>query len=297
MAADKPEDETMLSQSHDGNTTFSTSRTGDDTTIQARREEERERSYDQDDDSLLDNADISGSTPRAPQLRSGNEKPKFADYPSSYENLRRELKGKAVTTDNFEDVDDSELPLPTTPSQRRRLPKMSTTPESSPFDPTSYIVPGTTDKKTDPILLRQVLDKTYQAKPTFHATPSTAKKQTRTPANKPSWRDTMTPLSSPPIAAPQLHSEIFSSPIRQQYNKPTAPRTPGISVQTPARAKSRDNTRNTQVKDEITWESSDEEDAEKFGAFDSPQKPIQFNVPQSRLMQTPGKSHIKHYYA
>lgn len=173
---------------------------------------------------------------------------------------------------------------------------MSMTPESSPFDPTSYIVPGTTEKNADPVLLRRVLDKKYQATATFHTTPGTAKKQARTPANKPAWRDTMTPLSSPPIAAPELHSDIFSSPIRIQFNKlAAAPRTPGVSVQTPARVKTRDFTAGKQVedKDEITWESSDEEESKQFGAYDdlglSPQKPIQFNVPQSRLMQTPGK--------
>lgn len=282
----------MISQSQDGNTTYTTSQADDDT-IQAHGEEEHERTYDEGDDSILENADVTGSTPRAPQLRSGNEKPKFADYPSSYENLRRELKGKDVETEDYED-EESELP-PTTPSQRRRLPKMSMSPESSPFDPTSYIVPGTIEKNPDPLLRRQVLDKTYHAKPTFHATPGTAKKQVKTPAKKPAWRDTMTPLSSPPIAAPQLHSDIFSSPIRQQFNRTPVPRTPGVSVQTPARGKTRDATATKEIKDEITWESSDDdEETRNFEAFDdlglSPQKPIQFNVPQSRLMQTPGKS-------
>lgn len=78
-----------------------------------------------------------------------------------------------------------------------------------------------------------------------------------------------------------------------QFTRLAAPRTPGVSIQTPARAKARDTTANKEVEDEITWESSDEEDTKHFEAFDdlglSPQKPIQFNVPQSRLMQTPGK--------
>lgn len=273
FAAEEPEDETVSSHSHEGNTTHSTTQ-GQDETAQP-EEEEPERTYD--DDSLLDNADISGSTPRA---RQASEKPKFADYPSSYENLRRELKGKAAETEDYDDEDDSEPP-PTTPSQRRRLPKMSMTPESSPFDPTSYIVPGTVEKDADPLHCR---DRTYQVKAVFHATPATAKKQARTPAQKPSWRDMDSPLSSPPIAAPELHSEIFSSPIRQKL---AAPRTPGVSVQTPARAKSRDAT-----KEEISWESSDEDD---LGL--SPQKPIEFNVPSSRLMQTPARDISKRIVA
>lgn len=290
LATDKPEDDTVLSQSQDGNTTYSTAH-GEDETSQT-EQEEPERTYD---DSLLDNTDVSGSTPRAPPVRSGNEKPKFADYPSPYEKLRRELKGKAVETEDYDDEDDSELP-PTTPSQRRRIPKMSMTPESSPFDPTSDIVPRRVEKNADPLSYRRVFDKTYQVKTTFHATPATAKKQARTPSQKPSWRDMDSPLSSPPIAAPQLHSEIFSSPIRRQFNQPAAPRTPGVSVQTPARAKSRDAT-----KDEITWESSDEMDVENFGAYGelglSPQKPIQFNVPSSRLMQTPARDISKRIVA
>lgn len=112
----------------------------------------------------------------------------------------------------------------------------------------------------------------------------------------------MTPLSSPPIAAPQLHSDIFSSPIRQQFNRTPVPRTPGVSVQTPARGKTRDATATKEIKDEITWESSDDdEETRNFEAFDdlglSPQKPIQFNVPQSRLMQTPARDVSKRIVA
>ena len=51
-----------------------------------------------------------------------------------------------------------------------------------------------------------------------------------------------------------------------------------------------------QEKDEITWESDSDEDAEgvyrELGM--SPPKTIQFNLPQSRLLQTPGKLHIVH---
>lgn len=45
------------------------------------------------------------------------------------------------------------------------------------------------------------------------------------------------------------------------------------------------------MKDEITWESDSDEDAD--GVYKelgmSPPKTIQFSFPQSRLLQTPGK--------
>jgi DASH complex subunit ASK1 len=96
-------------------------------------------------------------------------------------------------------------------------------------------------------------------------------------------------MSSPPAAAPQLHAEIFSSPIRQQYSKPTAPRTPGVSV-LPPKSKPKDSVVKPPKKDEISWESDSDEDAEgvyrELGM--SPPKTIQFSLPQSRLLQTPG---------
>lgn len=165
---------------------------------------------------------------------------------------------------------------------------MSMTPGSSPFDPTTYMQ-SIRKPSADP-LLHRMLDKTFR----IHATPHTAQKQKeKTPVNKPSWRDSDSPMSSPPVAAPQLRSEIFGSPIRQQYNRPVAPRTPGISVQTPAKGKSKDLPPKPSLakKDEISWESDSDEDAEgvyrELGM--SPPKTIQFNLPQSRLLQTPGK--------
>jgi DASH complex subunit ASK1 len=96
-------------------------------------------------------------------------------------------------------------------------------------------------------------------------------------------------MSSPPVAAPKLHAEIFSSPIRQQYTRPAA-RTPGVSVQTPARGKSKEHIPASAKRDEISWESDSDEDAE--GVYKelgmSPPKTIQFSLPQSRLLQTPG---------
>lgn len=172
------------------------------------------------------------------------------------------------------------------------------TPKSSSFDPISYL--QSTQKRTaaDQALLHRVLDKNYR----IQATPL---KSQRTPAAKPSWSND-SPMSSPPAAAPQLHAEIFSSPVRRQYNQPHVPRTPGISVQTPAKGKSRDGAKPSK-KDEISWESDSDEDPEgvyrELGM--SPPKTIQFSMPQSRLLQTPGKYctpyitshvHVLHFY-
>jgi DASH complex subunit ASK1 len=216
-----------------------------------------------------------------------DDKPKFAEYDSPYESLKQEIKGQ--TNDGG---DDTQIP-PTTPGAKSRIPDMSMTPMSSPFDPTSYLAQSTrklgTENK-DP-LLHRVLDKNYRVQ----ATPHTARKQNKTPANKPSWRDTTSPMSSPPAAAPQLHADIFSSPIRREYSKPiSAPRTPGISVQSTAKGKAKEFALKKPVKkDEISWESGSDEDAEgvyrELGM--SPPKTIQFSLPQSRLLQTPGKYH------
>lgn len=242
---------------------------------------------------MLDENDLSGSTPRRPHSRSGSGKPKFADYPSPYEELKREMRGTSSRHQNEEEEDETEM-QPATPgaSGTQRLPDMSMTPMSSPFAPTSYL-PTSNKKGADP-LLHRILDHNYR----LRATPHSTRKQNRTPMNKPSWRDSDSPMSSPPAAAPQLHADIFSSPIRQQYNRPTGPRTPGISVQTPAKGKSRDifagdRTEEKQIKDEITWESDSDDDGadayyKELGM--SPPKTIQFSLPQSRLLQTPGKS-------
>ncbi|KAL3418332.1 DASH complex subunit Ask1 [Phlyctema vagabunda] len=290
------EEELSYTQSHDNTSAYGASQ--QDETFRSQAEEHE--SYDQGDDTMLDDADMTGSTPRAPRSRSaGSGKPKFADYPSSYETLKQELKAG-----NEPEEDETEI-LPSTPGAKQRIPDMSMTPTSSPFDPTSYEPTSFLPSRTpaDP-LMHRVLDKNYR----LQATPHTARKERRTPVNKPSWRDSDSPMSSPPAAAPQLHTDIFSSPIRQQYSRPTVPRTPGVSVQTPATAKFKDAlqsrdlnqyTRNDTLpkpkKDEITWESDSDEDADDVYAQlgMSPPKTIQFSLPQTRLLQTPAREASK----
>ena len=64
-------------------------------------------------------------------------------------------------------------------------------------------------------------------------------------------------------------------------------------MQTPAKGKAKEYIPKSAKKDEITWESDSDEDAEgvyrEMGM--SPPKTIQFSLPQSRLLQTPGMYH------
>jgi DASH complex subunit ASK1 len=266
LAVDEELEDTAFSQSQGNVSTgaTSTSQPCDDT---IHGEGQEGDIYDQADDSLLDNGDVSGSTPRPPHGKVGTSgKPKFAEYPSPYEALKRELKGGSATTEAG--TDGQQLP-PTTPGTRQRLPDMSMTPTSSPFAPTSHL-PSTTQRKGPDPLLHMVLDKNYRL----------------------TWKEAASPMSSPPAAATQLRSEIFSSPIRQQSSRPNAPRTPGVSIQTPAKGRQGDASSRRAPKDEITWESDSDQDADdiykELGM--SPPKTIQFAIAPSRLLQTPGKS-------
>lgn len=231
---------------------------------------------DIEDTSILDSPSLAHahSTPRAPQT--GGKEPLFADYGSPYENLKREMEGRSRTPG----VE------PTTPAKTQILPDMTMTPESSPF------APPTTSKKRgqnnqDP-LLHRVLDKTYRVqatplsarkyKPTGGFTPGTARRGA--PA-LPKWNEDSSPPSSP---APQLRADIFSSPLK-------APRTPGVSVQTPGRGTQAFSV--TRTKGVFDSDSEGEEDDLDF----SPPKTMQFHIPQSRLLQTPGKCFWKWHMA
>jgi DASH complex subunit ASK1 len=248
-------------------------------------------------------------------------KPQLADLSSPYENLKRELKagvpglGGGDKGDDF----DSEIIF-----QRHtaRLPLMSTTPVSSPgrgtagscgMDDLGQQLEKDTERKVHDPLLHRVLDKSYRLMATPHRGTSSGVSpvkwrahfqggdgggKAKETADVPIWQDS--PMSSPEIAVPKLRSEAFMSPFRAAYrSKPAAanggPRTPGVSVQTPAAGrKTKDVFRDgpkkerTLGKDEITWESdSDEETGDLYGGM-SPPKTIQFALPPAKLLQTPG---------
>ncbi|KAH0555894.1 hypothetical protein GP486_006159, partial [Trichoglossum hirsutum] len=259
---------------------------GDRSHASGERHEETDPTYTAttEGDSLLDSLSLSGShsTPRssAPAKHTATQQTMtYADYPSPYEALKRDL--------NLSPSSLPPQPAPSTPprsSQRdRRLPDMSM--RSSPFSPQP---PGTTSKPSASgasphtnILLHRVLDKNYR----LQATPL---KQLPRHNKKPTLPLDSSPLDSSP-EAPQLHSEIFSSPLRP------APRSHrrggGGGPRTPMMAQKQEEHRAgyQSRRDEITWESDGEEDDDDSGLplGLSPPKTLQFAVPQSRLLQTP----------
>jgi DASH complex subunit ASK1 len=170
---------------------------------------------------------------------------------------------------------------------------------SSPFEPPSAYQPSTAQRQQNPdTLMHRVMDRNFR----IQATPHTARKQQqqrRAPNDTPaSINHTQTrtralladssPMSSPDMPAPQLRPDLFSP--KKSPTKPTqAPRTPGISVQTPGRNMTTSTGRAlfTDTNDKTSrtlWESDSDDE---FGI--SPPKTMQFHVPQSRLMQTPAR--------
>ncbi|KAI1412194.1 DASH complex subunit Ask1-domain-containing protein [Hypoxylon sp. FL1857] len=286
------------------------------------------------DDSLLDDAEMSGSTPRPPatkslaHLQQTKSKPQFAGFVSPYEKLRRELGGENTVYKKDMDLeDDDTMGLPAQPTRtitQTRLPDMSMTPRSSSLleDP----APESTSRKNKDPLLHRVLDKNYRLQATPHKgvfeppIPRGFRDKigVKSPERRPGegeedrtrralWAES--PMSSPEMPAPKLRSELYHiSPMKLARGRAgagltgDAPRTPGVSVQTPATArKTRDVFAEGKGKglkfglgkgkrdlDEITWESDDDD----FGGM-SPPKTIQFALPPSKLLQTPAREASK----
>jgi DASH complex subunit ASK1 len=238
-----------------------------------------------EDTMTLDSPSMGHSTPGMPQsLRKGKygdgdeldadeEAPQFAGLSSPYETLREEFEGGPTgsRTPKFD---------PVTPGKSQALPDMMG------FDSSPFVQPTTSKKphlNQDP-LMHRVLDKTFRVqatplisprkyKPTGAFTPGTANRAAPTPRGAtvnprlPKWDDS-SPPSSP---APQLRADIFS-PMK-------TPRTPGISVQTPAKGKTPMSVGRND--DYVDYSDDDELDF-------SPPKTIQFHIPQTKLLQTPG---------
>ncbi|KAI9831779.1 MAG: hypothetical protein M1819_004676 [Sarea resinae] len=294
----------------------SPSRGANDTAVTADESGPQASRYNEgpEDDSLLDSLSLSDShsTPRAPRPTSKGRSPAtgatFADYPSPYETLKNEIHG------NSSQEEGSSSELPSTPG-RQKLPDVSMTPSPSPYGTANSYLPSTQRRgvNTDP-LLHTVLDKNYRVRTTPHAQarlprPNAqvhANASTTTPQSKGRWQaDDSSPLSSPEIAAPELHAEIFSSPVRGvTSHTPMAPRTPGVSVQTPRGkgntiGKGRTTTLNSAMERSNggggslggVWDSDSDDDDSNL-AF-SPPKTMQFHVPQSRLLQTPAREASK----
>lgn len=259
-----------------------------------------------EDDDLLSSPSLAGrhSTPRMPATGSKStskkaagsvpRQPAFAEnFSSPYEALRQEVTGK---------VGGKAKAQPITPGKSSALPDMSMTPDTSPFNPHDVPASALGTNNQDTILHQGILNRTFRVQ----ATPHTARKTTKMAATPQTanrtrrildFEDTMSsPLEEAP--APRLHG-VFS-PMK-------APRTPGASVVTPGIKKrfeerrGRESNAGAEATLDITrgrtggnltsrsvaaWDS-DSEDDDDLGM--SPPKTIMFNLPDSRVMQTPGK--------
>ncbi|WEW55885.1 DASH complex subunit ask1 [Emydomyces testavorans] len=177
-------------------------------------------------------------------------------------------------------------------------------PRNIPMTPGSTVFPPPTSLKSekakgrkpavDPVLHR-VLDKTYRVQATpLGGSHTTYKVHPGTTTPKLRYNLDPSPMSSPELEVPKLHSEIFSSPVAPESakrpRKPSKPRSPkpGISVLTPAKPKTNHRS---------LWDSDEDFDDDNvdptayFGH--SPPKTMQFHIPQNKLLKTPAKEASK----
>lgn len=277
-----------------------------------------------DDLDDLTELDVSShSTPRAPapQEKPGDNAEGYSPSGTSpYETLKKQIHESDSPFDVDKDMDES-TNLPTTPQPGKSKPSFRQYQGATPGSPTSspFVPPvshekkprsgyGHSSKPSDPVMHRMP-DKTYRVQATplkgHHITP-----KPNTSARKYPLDDS--PLSSPEPEAPKLHEEIFSSPIKGLETPGTGrkrrflhggtpgraggtPGTgglrtpqPGTSVLTPAKGKAKQ------------WDSDDDDDELLGGGGGgdddftddgfSPPKTMQFHIPQSRLMKTPGRA-------
>ncbi|KAJ5127126.1 hypothetical protein N7448_007905 [Penicillium atrosanguineum] len=303
---DTPQEPTATEEELSADVTQSTADEEPDQTYATPSSKRPDMQHGHGDDIDLTELTISShSTPRAPAQHTGEDDITISsiEHSSDYENLRKQINEAEAPFD----MPDSST-LPSTPGRQSFFPHgtSSRTPMSSPFIPPASSVkfqstPGDAryQKPSDPVL-HQVLDKTYRVQATplgkgfknvgggtatrsqFNITPKPATSTSRFGYDN-------SPMSSPELEKPQMHSEVFSSPIkgvntpgtnrkrRTSSNRTRGTPKPGTSVLTPAKPNIHDS----------VWDSDDDLDDEDFGP--SPPKTMQFHIPQSRLMKTPGK--------
>lgn len=234
------------------------------------------------------------TTPRA---RAQQPRARMASYASPYEKLRREIQGT-------EREPSTPSTIPSTPPGQTLSDRLDDDGDELAFlrPSTARHVKSDQNGRTpanDP-LMHRLLDKNYRIQATPHSQvrlPSRSavgEVTARTPVTgrKVPGNERLNELdSSPMMEAPQLNAEIFASPIKTK-------RVPGVSLMTPANKKAahqrafheEDTSRpldNTKSKGNTTWDSDSDEDGLP-GEY-SPPKTIQFHIPQSKLLKTPGK--------
>lgn len=245
------------------------------------------------DESLLDEAELTGSTPRPPATKTIQAR--LSKLESPYETMKREMRREQDGTTALEGDDSTILMAQYT----ARLPDMSMTPRAEGDRPLAAL---STQKSKDP-LLHRVLDKNYRLQATPHKTafqisPLKGNKEAEGETRKGgrlAWQDS--PMSSPEMAVPTLRSEAFMSPFKSKVRQRAAlqgPRTPGVSVQTPATGrKTRDALAPSQAgrapeADRWSDDGFDDDDVDLYAGM-SPPKTIQFALPASKILQTPGE--------
>lgn len=239
---------------------------------------------------MLDDAELSGSTPRP-----GKTKTRFSDLESPYEVMKREMEDEDDGHNNTTVLDDNDDSTVLFAQHTARLPNMSMTPQGQ----REHTMTGerSVQPHKDP-LLHRILDKNYRIQATPHKTASRISPLKSAKKDAPAWQDS--PDSSPEMAVPTLRTEAFMSPYKSNARQRLAaatqgPRTPGVSVQTPATARktrdvfATDESGKGKDKYEIDWDSDEEDEDVDLYAGMSPPKTIQFALPPSKLLQTPGK--------
>ncbi|KAK5102298.1 DASH complex subunit ask1 [Exophiala xenobiotica] len=227
----------------------------------------------------------SHSTPRPLKQKQGGEEP------LPYRSLQQDVDD----TTNVNVTYASGAGDPRTPSKQTSslLDDVAMTPEQSPEVQRRERLPqpGTTQKRSDP-LLHSVLDKKYRVQATPLASHRVGGRPARTPGTVQGKKTSDATLESSPLAPPELHAEVFDSPMRREITQNLKQqRTPGVSVLTPAKE------RHTQAQRTMdVWDSDDDDDMDEatgmpYGA--SPPKTMQFHVPQSRLLKTPARAASK----
>ena len=281
-----------------------------------------------DDTASASAGDYSPSaTPRA-----RHQNPSKAPYASPYASLKRATLGASSQSDSdAPSTPNAQKASPSRPNAQRQQQQQGSSPFAPPstYRHTAHHSPAHND-----VLLHRVLDKNWRIQATPHSTarlpyrgtngpndsqhpspakPSTARKaaRQRQQQHRNQGNDVTTAItddldSSPAAPAPELHAEIFDTPVRKGGQRGTSttsagagvgPRVPGISVLTPAKGKDARPGRNAGTpagKGMKLWDSDDEDsegDLNGMGGM-SPPKTMQFHVPQSRLVRTPGQSNI-----
>ncbi|KAL4900332.1 hypothetical protein BDW74DRAFT_162103 [Aspergillus multicolor] len=217
-------------------------------------------------------------------------------HPSSYEH--------GLVEEDDDDHYQEDSYLPTTPGKQTSRSTYNNSYaddilSSSPFVPPVSHEKFTSGSHKGPVM-HHFADKTYrvQATPLSKGYDPSRSRFTATPNAALSSRNYAyedSPMSSPEPEAPQLNSELFSSPLKLQTpgtgrrgrpsaSRSRAPPKPGTSVLTPAKGG---------FGKRSEWDSDDDEqftyddDDDELGP--SPPKTMQFHIPQSRLMKTPAK--------